>query len=481
MSTIKKELLSGIYYTGIAKYIGIIISLVIAGILARLIAPEEFGIVAIATVIISFFSIFSDLGIAPAIIQNKELTDKDLSHIFSFTLWSGCGMSILFFLASWPIAWFYKSSTLLTICQILSVNLFFVAANIVPNALLFKEKEFKFIAYRSLTIQITGGGIAAIAALLGAGLYALIINPILSSILLFIISYRKKPQKLSLTWGVDSVKKIFNYSAYQFMFNVINYFSRNLDKLLIGKYMSMISLGYYEKSYRLMMLPLQNITHVISPVMHPIFSDFQNDLNKLSASYEKVLRFLAFIGFPLSVLLWFNARELILIIFGEQWMPSVPIFQILALSVGVQIILSTSGSIYQAANDTKSLFICGVLSTLLNITGILTGIFFFKTLEAVAWCICLTFTINFVQCYIWMYKVTFKLSLRTFWKQLLSPILLTAVLTACLLPIYYISDKYSIYISLLLKGSVFIIVYAVYIQIREEYNIIRLIKSWIKR
>ena len=273
MSSTKKELLSGVFYTAIAKYSGIIVSLVVAGILARLIEPEEFGIVAIATVIISFFSIFSDLGIAPAIIQNKELSQKDLSNIFTFTIWLGISISILFFLCSWPISHFYKNGTLLTICQLLSLNLFFASANIVPNALLFKEKEFKFIAYRSLTIQISGGVMAITAAILGAGLYALIINPILSSILLFIISFRKKPQELAQTWGIQSMKKILSFSAYQFMFNVINYFSRNLDKLLIGKYMDMVALGYYEKSYRLMMLPLQNITHVISPVMHPIFEN----------------------------------------------------------------------------------------------------------------------------------------------------------------------------------------------------------------
>lgn len=481
MSSTKKELLSGVFYTAIAKYSGIIISLVIAGILARLIEPEDFGIVAIATVIISFFGIFSDLGIAPAIIQNKELSKIDLSNIFTFTLWLGLGISIIFFLCSWPISHFYQSDTLLSICQLLSLNLFFASANIVPNALLFKGKEFKFIAYRSLTIQIAGGSLAITAAFMGAGLYALIINPILSSILLFLISFQKKPQKLSSTWGIQSMKKILSFSTYQFMFNVINYFSRNLDKLLIGKYMNMVLLGYYEKSYRLMMLPLQNITHVISPVMHPIFADFQNDLSRLSASYNKIVRFLAFIGFPLSVLLWFCSREIILIIFGEQWMPSVPVFQILSISVGIQVILSTSGSIFQAANDTKSLFICGAFSTLLNIIGILTGIFFFKTLEAVAWCISLTFTINFIQCYIWMYKITFKQGLQTFWKQFVSPILLTGILIVCILPIYYVPDKCPIYISLLLKGCIFAIVYMAYIQIKGEYDIINLIKSKIKR
>ena len=328
-------------------------------------------------------------------------------------------ISILFFLCSWPISFFYKQKTLLTICQLLSINLFFASANIVPNALLFKNKEFKFIAYRSLTIQFIGGSIAISAAIAGAGLYALVINPIFSSILLFIISYRKNPQKLQYTFGLDSVQKIFSFSAYQFLFNVINYFSRNLDKLLIGKYMNMNALGYYEKSYRLMMLPLQNITHVISPVMHPIFSGFQDDLHKLADSYEKVIRYSSLYWFtPCLRYYGFPQREITLILFGDQWMPSVPVFQILSISVGIQIILSTSGSIFQAANDTKSLFILRrILHFIKRIWHCNRDICILKTLEAIAWCITITFTINFIQCYIWMYKVTLKRNVKIFIRQ----------------------------------------------------------------
>ena len=90
MGSIKKELLSGVFYTAIAKYSGILISLIITGVLARLISPDKFGIVAVVTVITFFFSIFSDLGIGAAIIQNKELQQKDLNQLFSFTVWSGC-------------------------------------------------------------------------------------------------------------------------------------------------------------------------------------------------------------------------------------------------------------------------------------------------------------------------------------------------------------------------------------------------------
>lgn len=477
MTSIQQDLVSGVLYTAIAKYSGIFISLIIAGILARLIAPDEFGIVAIVTVIISFFSIFSDLGIAPAIIQNKELQHEDLSHIFSFTIWSGAILTILFFLCSWPIAYFYKHPNIITITQLLSINLFFSSANIVPNALLYKSKSFKFIAWRSLAVQIIGGTIAIVAALYGAGLHALIINPIFSSILLFIISYRKYPQHLKMTWGIKSMKKIFKYSAYQLIFNIINYFSRNLDKLLVGKYMGMTSLGYYEKSYRLMMLPLQNITHVITPVMHPVFSDYQHDLNRLAITYENIVRLLAFIGLPLSVFLWFSAREIMLIVFGSQWLPSVPIFQILSVSVGIQIIMSTSGSIFQASNDTRSLFLCGLFSSIINVTGICIGLFVFKTLEAVSWCITITFSISFFQCYYQMYHVTFRRSTIHFWKKLLSPFFLSGITFLALFLATSFINNIPLLFSLIIKFIIFIAIGMAYIHITKEYNLIKLLKS----
>ena len=470
-NNIKHQLFSGVFYTALAKYSGIIISLVVAGILARLLSPDDFGLVATATVIIAFFNLFTDMGISPAIVQHKSLTKEELSDIFSFTVWTGIGISILFFAASWLIADYYESGILRTLCQLLSVNLFFASANIVPGALFYRNKEFKFIAIRSFIIQIIT------AALCGAGLYALIINPILSSILIFVISYQRYPQRLRFTLGLKVLRKIFSYSAYQFLFNVINYFSRNLDKLLIGKYMSMSALGYYEKSYRLMMLPLQNITQVITPVMHPIFSDFQNDKEKLATSYERIVRFLSFIGLPLSVLLFFTAEEVTLIIFGDQWLPSIPVFRILSLSVGIQIILSSSGSIFQAAGDTRSLFVCGLFSSILNVTGMLAGIFYFGTLTAVAICIVITFTINFVQCYWMMYRMTFKRSVWPFVRQLIPPLMTSILIALCLTPLQYALEGMNIFITLILKSLVSFIIFGTYIQTTHEYNIIEKVRS----
>ena len=104
MSSLKQQMVSGVMYTAVAKYSGIVISLVVMAVLARLLTPDDFGVVAIATVFIAFFELFTNIGFSSAIIQNKELTTKDLSNIYSFTLWMGLGLSLLFLASSWGIA-----------------------------------------------------------------------------------------------------------------------------------------------------------------------------------------------------------------------------------------------------------------------------------------------------------------------------------------------------------------------------------------
>ena len=232
-----------------------------------------------------------------------------------------------------------------------------------------------------------------------------------------------------------------------------------------------------EKSYRLMMLPLQNITYVITPVMHPILSDYQNDMKKLAYSHERITRLLAFIGFPLGILLFFSAQELVLCVFGKQWIPSIPIFKILSLTVGIQLILSSSGSFYQAGNDTRGLFISGTFSAIVSVSSIIIGIFYFSSLEAIAWCIFISFCINFIQCYWQLYSCMLHRKILFFYKQLLSPIIVSAIIGSILYLISLFSEQWNIVISLIFKTVFSIIVWGIYIQYTKEYDIISKVKK----
>ena len=160
-----------------------------------------------------------------------------------------------------------------------------------------------------------------------------------------------------------------------------------------------------------------------------------------------------------------------------QWEASVPVFRILSLTVGTQIILSTSGSIFQAAGDTRSLFISGLFSATLNVAGILTGIFIFKTLEAVAWGILVTFSINFVQCYMQMYYVTFKRKMNQFINVLISPLILSIILFVFLSVSSTFLSFNNLILSLIIKSVLSLVVWGMFLQVTKTFDIMEKIRS----
>ncbi len=479
MNSVRKELTIGVFYTAIAKYSGIFVSLVITIILARLLSPTDFGIVAIANIFIVFFSIISDLGIGPAIIQNRNLSSLDLNYLFSFTIYLGVVLGICFYFLAPIFSFYYENSLLSPVLKILSISVVFGTWNIVPNSLILKDKFFKFIAFRTFIIQVISGILSVFLAYSGGGIYSLLLSPILSSIFLFIVNISKRHLSFYFKLSLSPLKKIGSYSIYQFLFNFINYFTRNLDKLLVGKYISLGSLGYYEKSYRLMILPIQNITNVITPVIQPIFSDFQDDLKRQSNSYLKILCFLSNVGIPLTIFLFFSSREIILLVFGPQWEASITTFKILSLSVWGQLMGSSHGSILQSTNNTRLLFITGLINALINALGILVGIFIIGTIEGVAMMFVITFLLGF-----WNYNVIFKYALRTsvwpFYKMVFSSLLFGTFLSITLFSYVYIVDIENMLISLCCKFLVVFFltyIYSIFILKINILNIKLLIKS----
>ena len=287
MGTLRKEFTHGVFWIALAKYSGLLINLLITAILARHIAPAAFGTIAIATVILHFLQIFTDLGIGPAIIQYKELTKQQIHSIFTFSVYLGLFLTLTLFSLSGVIANFYEDTTLITVCKILAVNLFFYAINIVPNGLMSREKRFRAIGLRTISIQIFCGCIAVWGALHGWDVYALLVTPFFTAIGVFMINFYNYPQRFVARLDPHALKIISSFSIYQFLFSFCNYFSRNLDQLIIGKRFSMAELGYYDKSYRLMKLPLQNVTSVLNPVLHPVLSTLRDDKEQLCKKKHK--------------------------------------------------------------------------------------------------------------------------------------------------------------------------------------------------
>lgn len=476
MESSKQKMIRGIGWSAIEKYSGLVVSILVSMILARLLSPSDYGTIAIATVIISFLSIVGTMGIAPAIIQRRDLTKGDLDNIYTFTLFVGLIFSVVFCSISWPIAKLYHDTQLSYVCQLLTISLFFGIANMVPNALMAKNQKFKQIALRTLALQLISGTIAVIAAWKGLGVYSLLVSPIVSSIGIFLYNRKFFRLHISKNFTIEPIRRIFSYTSYTFAFDFINFFTRNLDKIIIGKYISMDNLGLYEKSYRLMQLPIQNVTAVINPVIQPIFSEFQDDKKDIAAKYNRIIRFIGTISFPLGVCLSFCGYEVIHIFYGGKWDGAVETFKILSLSLPLQMVLSTVGFIYQSSNAPKYLFLTGTFNMIMTVVGFILSCSLWGTIEAVAWSWTITLFLGFINSFITLFKIVLKCPIKSMLQQLAVPCL-NAVVLAFLL---WWLDKvfsYNIWISAISKCTASVVVSVVIIHLFHQYDIIQLVKD----
>lgn len=478
-SNFRKELISGTLYTGIAKYMSIAISLIVTAVLSRILTPEDFGTIAIATVLIGLITLLTGSGMSPAIIQDRKLSKNDLVHIFSFTIYLSLVGGVLFLLCAPFLAKLYNDRQLLYICSILSICVVFSILNIVPNALLFKDKRFKYIAIRTIIVQTILGVSSIGCALYGMGIYALLVNPIVGSILLFYISYRCYPIKIKLKIDFSPINRLLPYSFYQIGFNVINYTYRNIDKLLIGKYMGFSSLGYYEKSYRLMMLPLENISNIINPVLHPLLCEYQDNCEFIFEKYKKIIQYFAYIGFSLSVVCFFCAKEIILILFGAQWQYSINVFKILSLSIGIQLIQSAVGAVFQATGNVKRLFYSGSIALIVTLIAIIIGVATMN-LNNLAFYLVGAFYISFLVYHWELIVLIMKKPFISFLTILIRPIFVSIIMGSSIYIISHIIIMESDVMSLIIKASIglltFIILQQVHL-IQDFPSIINIIRN----
>ncbi|MBA2881483.1 PST family polysaccharide transporter [Desulfosalsimonas propionicica] len=482
MPSIRKSLISGVFYTAFAKYSNVFFSILIGAILARLLTPEDFGIVALVTVFVTFFNLLGDFGISKAVVQNQNLTKNDIQSIFVFSILFALALGALFFLAAPLISRFYDEPELIKISRLLALAVLFHALQGIPRALLEKNLEFKKIGIITVSTQLSMGIFAIILAYKGFSYYALVIRAILTGFLLFSFFYLISPIKIVFRIDPNAINKIIRFSVFNFMFNIINYFSRNGDNLLVGKFLGPSSLGFYNKAYRLMMLPVQNLTHVITPVMMPVLSKYQNDYNVIFNTYLKVVKVLATIGFPLSVFLFFSANEIVTIIYGPQWDQTIPVFKILALIIGVQMIYSSAGSVFLAINRTELLFYYGLISACILLSGISLGIFLGKSILAVGCGIAIAFTISFFIVYYMLIHVALGKSFLQFIKTLLFPLFISLIMIVPL----WIYSKYvseNMFLGLALKVVISGLTFgAMYLSKREYREILQMgIKQYIRK
>lgn len=448
--SIKRELRRGVVATLIGKYTHVAIQFGIMAVMARLLTPREFGVVAVIMVFVNFINMAGEMGIGPAIVQDKSLDADDIRSLFTFTVLIAVAAAGLFILFAYPLSWFYDNRVYVPLGRVLAGAVFLFTLCVVPKAVLQKEKRFALQAKITVAASVVSGGAGILLAYRGFGIYAVVWRSVANSLLLFLMSLAFSRIGLRPVLRFVVLRRIARYSGFQFAFNLINYFSRNADNLLIGKFMGDAALGFYDKAYSLMAYPVRYLTGVISYAMHPVLSDHQDDKPRVFASYLKIVRALALVGLPISVLCVFSAREIILIMFGDQWVQAIPVFRVLSVTIFIQMVYASSGAVFQSMGRTDLLFLTGAVSTVVILAAVGIGIALGSIL-AVAYALLAGYCLVFLVVYIVLIRRVFHESLLTFLKSFDLALLTGLAAVIPLIPLHLYTD-FNIFLSLGLKA-----------------------------
>lgn len=373
---LKKDAVKGVKWASASQLGRQIIQYTTTIILAALLTPSDFGLMAMAIVIVGFLEIFKDLGTAAAIIQNQNLSEESLSSIFWVNVGFGLLVAIIVFLAAPLGADFFNNVKIENILKVLSISFIFSSFGTVHKKLLEKELKFDSLAKIELVGVAIGAVVGISLALLEFGVWSLVLQSLSIVVITTSLLWIMNSWRPIFFFSYLKIKPIISYSLNLLGYNVFNYFVRNTDYLLIGKYLGERELGHYYLAYKIMLYPLQNVSLVVSRVLFPIYSKIQNDNERFRKIYTKVANAISFLTFPLMIGVFALSDIFAVTFFNDKWDTALLALLLMILApVGlIQSIATTTGSIYQAKGKTDWMFRWGVISGVIYVTGFFIGL-----------------------------------------------------------------------------------------------------------
>lgn len=404
------NLYRSIFKSMLGRYTVYVINLISMMMLARIFTPEDFGTVAAVMVFFLFFQLMAEAGLGPAIINVERLDVADRDGLFGLTLFAGTALALLFASLGPVFLLFYAMPRVNEVVPYIAISLFFFTASIVPNALLLRDQAFFRIANAGLA-----GEVISTSAVIGLSQLVDPLNALAAKggfsagSQFFILWYFSATTEFGRPvpgMKFSAIKPLLGFSGYQFGFNFINFFSRNLDNILVGKHMGAAVLGNYDKAYQLMKYPLMLLTFAMTPAIQPVVRQHAGDHRKVEAIHSDFTFKLSLIGAAAGLSMYALADWIILITLGKQWLDVVPIIRILSIAIPVQVVLSTCGSFFQAMSRPDLLLVTGLLSAVVMVSAILAGIFA-RDVMLLCWLLVGAFHLNFVMSYYFLYKKLF--------------------------------------------------------------------------
>ena len=343
-------------------------------VLARMLVPEDYGLIGMATVVTGFVEYFKDLGLSTATIQRREINHQQISTLFWINIAVACIVALVVALLAPVVASFYNEPRLEGITQALAINFIFGGLTVQHQALLKRQMQFTSLAKIEIASMFVGVATAVIAAYYGLNYWALVLMFLATTATNAVGVWLACSWRPGLPRRNCGVGSMLAYGSNLTGFNLLYYFSSNLDNLSIGKIWGSGQLGLYAQAYRLLLLPISQINNPISKVALPALCSLQGEPEKYCRYYYKAILIITTLGMPVVWFMFACTEPLVLTLLGEQWSGTILIFRCLAPAAAINTFNMAEGWVYQSLASTDRMFRWGVIFTIGNVLVILLSV-----------------------------------------------------------------------------------------------------------
>ncbi len=327
--SLKKQAVHGTFWALIQQFSTQGISIIVSIILARLLLPSEFGLIAMIGIFMGIGNCLLDAGLGQSLIRTPNADQDDFSTVFFFNLIGSIFVYIMLFFAAPLISQFYHQEILTSIIRIYCLTIIISAFGAIQKTRLTQQMNFKtelLVALPSLVISSTVG---IYLAFTGHGVWSLVWSSLVQSVLVTIQFWYHTKWRPSWVFNKEKFKYHFSFGVKLTVSGLIEVFFLNLYTLIIGKFYPPAQVGFYNRADSLQQLPVVNISAVLSKVTYPLFASIQNDDVRLKVIYKKIMQMVVFIIAPILLFMAILATPLFSFLFTDKWLPAVPYFQIL--------------------------------------------------------------------------------------------------------------------------------------------------------
>lgn len=347
LNSVSKSFIGGMKWTSLSTVVNTVVQLLQYVVLARLLSPDDFGLMSMLMVVIVFSQVFTDLGVSSALIYYQDLKKEQLSTLYWINIFSGFLVFAVILLIRPLIAGFYNEPRLIELLVYIAFIFLVTPLGQQFQFLLQKDLQFNQLAKVEILAICSGSATAIVLAFLGFGVYSQIwgqlSTAIVKSLYLMKIGWKKwTPQFVIKFQGLGEIIK---FGIYQVGSRTVNYFASNIDYLLIGRYLGSEALGIYTLAYQLIVIPVTKINPIVTKVAFPIFSKHQDNNDVISKSFTNMSKLLAVVSFPILIGLIAIADVFVPVVFGAKWIIAVPVVQVLSILGILRVLMNPNGSV----------------------------------------------------------------------------------------------------------------------------------------